>query len=189
MSDNMNLHIDHNRDLLTFNMPEDVAYMIDKYFRNASAYEEYCRYNTNRYCIEGVYKVDQFVLLLRNIEVYSQEHQIRNFVYRVRFRIHGDPELETESGSGLHGFRVKGKICSIDCGVDLCILSFWEVNNDNKPIVVSEQDVRDFKHVETDEMGIIHIYKKHVTSAYGKWKAHVVNKIKGLDGSIAVHCA
>ena len=79
---------------------------------------------------------------------YSFEHQIRNDVWKRKMR-----------GSGCwQGFRINGKMHSIEGGVGRCFLTELEIA-DNRITRMEHHDVRGQKVIETDSDGPIRLFR------------------------------
>jgi hypothetical protein len=82
--------------------------------------------------------------------------------YATEVRMMGREDLKSSGSGGVHGFRIGGRIHSIDGGPGRCVLSEWDDGPGGRGVVVATRDVRREKRVETDDWGPIKISRRKI---------------------------
>lgn len=126
---------------------------------------------------------------LRNLKTHFQEHsETIPYIYRTSF-VNPYTSRRSDGSGAIHGFRIKGVICTLWAGYDKCILERRKRMPDGTGKVVSREDVRHLEYLDSDDWGRIHISKRRATSAVVKWINSISRKLKTIEGDVVVELA
>lgn len=93
------------------------------------------------------------------LEAFKRNQKLLQYYYTFEITPPGIGRRPPSSGS-VSGFKINGKYCCIYSGMGECYISEFEVQPDGTAKVVKNIDVRDQKHIETDDWGTIKIFRR-----------------------------
>jgi hypothetical protein len=129
---------------------------------------------------------EAFATIRRRVKATKREP---DYIYLARARVMPGSDLEDDGSGAIYGFRIGGEIRGLDLGLNQCVLSHMRVRPDGTGEIVSQEDVRHLKYIETDDIGRITIRKRKAAGPVDKWIRKVLKKLQDMEGDVVVEMA